>query len=52
MMELPLLEVSKNYMDGHGGDGLKVTLDDLSGLFQPEWFYESVRNKIKMQEAL
>ena len=40
----PSLEVFKNCMDvagrgmvsGHGGSGLMVGLDDLSGLFQPE----------------
>ena len=33
---------------GHGlvvtiGDGWTITLHDLSGLFQPEWFYDSVK---------
>jgi len=26
----------------HGGDGLTVGLGDLSGLFQPQWFYDSM----------
>ena len=26
---------------GHGGDRLRVGLDDLRGLFQPSWFYDS-----------
>ena len=42
-MEKPSLEVFKNpggvaprnMVSGHGGDGLMVGLDDLSGLFQP-----------------
>ena len=42
MVESPSLEVFKNHVDvalrdvvsGHGGDGLVVGLDDLSGLFQ------------------
>ncbi len=43
VVESPSLEVFKNCGDvalrdvvsGHGGDGLMVGLDDLSGLFQP-----------------
>jgi len=29
-------------VSGHGGDGLMIRLDDLWGLFQPEWFYDSI----------
>ena len=43
MVGLPSLEVFKSHVDvalrnmvsGHGGDGLMVGLDDLTGLFQP-----------------
>ena len=47
-MESPFLELFEKRGDvalrdtvsGHGGDGLIVGLDDLSGLFQPQilWF--------------
>ena len=44
VVESPSLKVLKNCGDvalkdmvsGHGGDGLAVGLDDLSGLFQPK----------------
>ena len=44
MAESPSLEVFKNCVDmalrdvvsGHGGDGLVIGLDDLSGLFLPQ----------------
>lgn len=31
------------WVSGCGGDGLKVGLDDLTGLFQPSPFYDSVK---------
>ena len=44
------LEMFKNRVDvalrdvvsGHGGDGLMVGLGDLRGLFQPQWFCDSM----------
>ena len=47
-MDIPSLEVFRNCIDValrdmvSGHDGLMVGLDDLSGLFQPHWFYDSM----------
>jgi len=30
----------RDMVSGHGCNGLMVGLDDLSGLFQPQWFYD------------
>lgn len=32
----------RDVVGGHGGDGLTFGLDDLSCLFQPWWFYDSM----------
>jgi len=32
----------RDVVSGHGGDGLMVELDGLSGLFQPWLFYDSI----------
>ena len=44
-----VVEVFKKHMDvalrdisGHGGDGLMAGLNDLSGLFRPSSFYDSM----------
>jgi len=29
------------WVSGHGGDGLMVGFDDIRGLFQPYWLYDS-----------
>lgn len=33
------LETLGTWFSGHGGDGLKVGLDDFRVFFQPQWFY-------------
>ena len=50
VVEYPFLEAFKNCRDvalrdvvsGHGGDGLGLDLDGLSGLFQPKQCYDSI----------
>lgn len=34
--------VMRDVVSGQGGDELTVELDDLTGLLQPSWFYDSV----------
>ena len=48
----PSLEVFESRVDvalravvsGHGGGGSLVGLNDLSGLFQPSWFYDCLKS--------
>ena len=55
-MESPSLEVFKKHLDvilkymvlwGNIGDRWTVGLDDLGGLFQPWWFYDSIGGKVQ-----